>query len=56
MTELQLVIYVIFFFFVRIGIPLILLVILGTVIDRWQRKLHNESDQYRNDQLHGLHS
>lgn len=48
MTELGLVINVIILFFVRIGIPLILLVVLGTVIDRWQSKqrinAHHQSE------------
>jgi hypothetical protein len=50
MTELTLIISVIFFFFVRIGIPLILLVILGIMVDRWQQRLHNNHNKYR-DQI-----
>ena len=49
MTELTLVINVFLMFFVRIGIPLIMLVILGVVIDRWQRKLHDQANQYREE-------
>lgn len=49
MTELTLVIDVVLMFFVRIGIPLILLVVLGVLIDRWQRRLHERADQYRNE-------
>jgi|GEM_PF-6705390 len=47
MTELALVINVVLMFFGRIGIPLILLVILGVLIDRWQQRLHEEADHYR---------
>lgn len=42
MSELELVLSVIAFFMVRIGIPLILLVALGTMIDRWQRQQHEK--------------
>lgn len=52
MTELELVLSVIGMFILRIGIPLILLVILGTMIDRWQRRSYIESNQHH-DQIHG---
>jgi len=40
MSEFELVLSVMGLFMLRIGIPLILLVTLGTVIDRWQRNHH----------------
>lgn len=36
MFELNLVLGVAFMFFLRIGVPLIVLITLSTVIDRWQ--------------------
>lgn len=42
MTEFDLVINVFALFFIRIGIPLLLLVLLGTVIDNRQRKQHQK--------------
>jgi hypothetical protein len=42
MQDLQLVIGVAVMFFVRIGIPLLLLIALGTIIDRWQTARENE--------------
>ena len=38
MLELQLAIGILVMFFLRIGLPLLLLIILGTLIDRWQTK------------------
>lgn len=43
MAEISLVIGVIGLFFVRIGVPIILLVILGTLIDRWQTRQQEEN-------------
>ena len=44
MTEFTLIINVILMFFLRIGLPLIVLVILGIVVDRWQTRLHQDAD------------
>lgn len=42
MPELSMILWVIGMFIIRIGIPLILLIILGIVIDRWQtRRISN---------------
>ena len=46
MSEFELVLNVISLFFLRLGIPLILLVIVGTLIDRWQRHLHRDETQH----------
>ena len=43
MTEFGLVLSVVVMFFVRIGIPLLLLVVLGMIIDRWQKKQHEDA-------------
>jgi hypothetical protein len=42
MNDVMMVISVVVIFFLRIGIPVIILVGLGVMIDRWQR--HRESD------------
>lgn len=47
MSEIQLVADVIFLFLFRIGLPLLVLVIVGVAIERWQRKLHEENDSQR---------
>jgi hypothetical protein len=36
MNELTMIIEVTILFFIRIGIPLLLLIVLGVVVDRWQ--------------------
>jgi hypothetical protein len=41
MTEVGTVLTVIGMFLIRIGIPLILLIALGTLIERWQRGREN---------------
>ena len=51
MTEIGLAISVIVIFLIRIGIPLLLLVALGIVIDRWQRRLHEDAHRYDQQQL-----
>ena len=40
MNDIVLILEVIGLFLLRIGIPLILLVTLGTLIDRWQSRAH----------------
>ena len=47
MSDIQLILSVIGLFFIRIGIPVLLLVILGTLIDRWQR---NQFDRHDDNQ------
>lgn len=42
MQDLQLVFGVAVMFFLRIGIPVLLLIILGAIIDRWQTARENE--------------
>lgn len=45
MSEVELVISVIGLFMVRIGLPLIALVSLGTIVERWQRKFHEKAQK-----------
>lgn len=42
MNDLMLIIEVTILFFIRIGIPVLLLIVLGVVIDRWQA--HREAE------------
>ena len=42
MNDIVLILEVIGLFLLRIGIPLILLVTLGTLIDRWQTRVHKK--------------
>lgn len=44
MTEIELVLSVIGLFLLRIGLPVLLLVILGKIIDNWQS---NQINKYR---------
>ncbi|MCA9884765.1 MAG: hypothetical protein KC546_05310 [Anaerolineae bacterium] len=50
MSDINLIFDVAVMFIIRIGIPLLLLVVLGTIIDRWQRKLHAEAEQEKQRQ------
>ena len=52
MTQIELVLSVIGLFMLRIGLPLLLLIALGTIIDRWQRKQHEEARHQREQQAH----
>lgn len=52
MTQFELVLSVIGLFMLRIGIPLLLLIVLGTIIDRWQSKHHEAARQQREQQAH----
>lgn len=47
MSDLNFVFEIAVMFIVRIGVPLLLLVILGVIIDRWQRKLHAQAEQQK---------
>ena len=51
MIELQTVVGIVALFILRIGIPLALLVGLGIIIDRWQRKRADEVEQYRRQHM-----
>lgn len=42
MQDIQLVLNVAVMFFMRIGIPLLVLILLGTLIDRWQTAREDE--------------
>ena len=42
MQDIQLILSVTFMFFLRIGIPVLLLITLGTIIDRWQTAREND--------------
>lgn len=42
MQNLELVFSVVVLFLLRIGLPVLLLIILGTLIDRWQTARENE--------------
>lgn len=46
MADVGLVVSVVFLFVIRIGIPVILLIALGTFIDRWQRQRHEQQKQH----------
>lgn len=46
MNELMLIIEVTILFFLRIGIPVLALIILGVVIDRWQSRREAEVQNY----------
>ena len=53
MQNIQLILGVALMFFLRIGLPLLLLIILGTLIDRWQTARENEIRQrYDSDDMH----
>lgn len=53
MQDIQLVLGVAVIFFLRIGIPVLLLIILGTLIDRWQTARENEiRRRYGSDDTH----
>lgn len=45
MQEIQLILGVALMFLLRIGIPVLLLITLGAVIDRWQTARENEIRQ-----------
>ena len=45
MQDIQLILSVAIMFFLRIGIPLLVLITLGTLIDRWQTSRENEIRQ-----------
>jgi hypothetical protein len=47
MSEFALILNVIVLFLFRIGVPLLLLVIVGIIIERWQSKLHENAQNYR---------
>lgn len=47
MSDLNLVFEIAVMFIVRIGVPLLLLVVLGVIIDRWQRRLHAQAEQQK---------
>lgn len=49
MVEFELLISVIAMFFIRIGIPLLVLIILGVVVDRWQTKREQEYFSQNNE-------
>lgn len=52
MQDIQLVLSVAVMFFLRIGIPLLVLIVLGTLIDRWQTNRENEIRQrYDSDDM-----
>lgn len=54
MQEIQLIVSVAVMFFLRIGIPLLVLIVLGTLIDRWQTNRENEIRQrYDTDDMQG---
>ena len=42
MQDIQLILSVTFMFFLRIGIPVLLLITLGAIIDRWQTAREND--------------
>jgi hypothetical protein len=42
MQDIQLILSVALMFFLRIGIPVLLLITLGTIIDRWQTAREND--------------
>lgn len=46
MESILLVLSVVALFLVRVGIPVILLIVLGIVIERWQRSRENEIQHY----------
>ncbi|MBZ0274693.1 MAG: hypothetical protein K8I60_01030 [Anaerolineae bacterium] len=48
MNDIMLVMSVIVMFTVRIGIPVIILVGLGVLIDRWQRRRESDIDRKYN--------
>ena len=43
MSDPILVLNLTFFFLLRVGLPLLLLVVLGVAIDKWQKHLHRET-------------
>lgn len=50
MAEFQLVFGVVVMFLLRIGIPVLLLIILGSIIDRWQTARENDiRERYGSD-------
>jgi hypothetical protein len=49
MIELQTVLSVVVLFMVRIGIPILLVVALGILVDRWQSRRDAEAEQYRQE-------
>jgi len=50
MSDILLTLSVVLMFFLRIGIPILALVILGVIINRWQTKRENDiREHYHNE-------
>lgn len=56
MEELLLVLSVAFMFFLRIGIPVLVLIVLGAMIERWQSQRDDYIRHYYQDHANGEQS